>query len=375
MANVDQIMLNRAARAALRGVGAVEPNPLVGCAIGTADGALLGLGHHHRFGGPHAEVEALARCQALGHDPTGATCWVTLEPCSHIGKNPPCADALIEARVARVVIANADPSELAGGGSEKLRGAGIDVEFSRASPLACTLARPYIKRLQTGLPWVIAKWAQTIDGKVATRTGQSQWISNECSRRWVHRYRGMSGALLSAIGTVRADDPRLTVRGVHARRMPLRVVVDPRLEIPLDSQLVRSAREVPLVIATVDRSSSRADALASAGATIIEAPDNSGEGVDLPMLLRRLSSDHEVSTVLCEAGPRLLGRLFAQGLVDESLVYIAPRLMGDHSAPSAINGNATDALSDASRWTLWRSRQLAGDLALRYIRSDHLEDS
>lgn len=366
-------MLNRAARAGLRGAGFVEPNPLVGCAIGTTDGTLLGLGHHRCFGKAHAEIDALARCRALGHDPAGATCWVTLEPCSHFGKNPPCTQALIEARVARVVIAQADPSDLAGGGAAILREAGIDVEFSRASSLAWALARPYIKRLNTGLPWVIAKWAQTIDGKVATSSGQSQWISNEYSRRSVHRYRGMSCALLSAIGTVRADDPRLTVRGVHARRTPMRIVVDPQLVISPNSKLVQSAREIPLVIATADRSSSRADALADAGAAIIEVPDNSGDGVDLHILLRKLASEHGVSMVLCEAGPGLLGRLFTQSLIDEALVYIAPRLMGDASAPSAIKGDAVESLGDVSQWSLWRSKRLAGDLMLRYIRQAHLD--
>lgn len=365
-------MLHRAALAGLRGCGRVEPNPMVGCAIGTPSGKLLALGHHRVFGGPHAEIEALERCRQLGYDPRGATCWVTLEPCVHHGKTPPCTDALIDAGVARVVYAQPDPGKRSGGGADRLRAAGIDVEHCTDSRPASALALPFIKRVRTGLPWIVAKWAQTVDGKIATREGDSKWISNRASRRDVHRRRGMSSAILSAIGTIRADDPRLTVREVSARRRPLRIIIDPDAQTPPEAAILGTTDHSAVAIVTLDASTAAARRLRDAGATIVEAPRASDQEIDLTSTLRELAQSYDLTSVYCEAGPRLLGRLFARDLVDEAIVYVAPRFMGDPEAPSALASPGLESLSDPARWSVWRHRVRGDDVQLGYLRQRNL---
>lgn len=240
----DARFLSLAGRLALRGQGDVEPNPLVGCVI-VRRGVILGMGHHRRFGQAHAEQEALDDCARRGHDAAGATVYCTLEPCACAGRQPACVDALISARVARVVYARSDPTPGKGGGAGRLRGAGITAELSDANPLATGVSAPFIRRATTGLPWVVAKWAQTIDGRVATRSGESQWISGERARARVHRLRARVDAILTGIGTVLGDDPLLTARGVHRRRRhAARVVADTDLDIPIQCQLVRTARDI-----------------------------------------------------------------------------------------------------------------------------------
>ena len=242
--------LDMAARAALRAAGDVEPNPMVGCVIARAD-TILGIGHHQKFGGPHAEVNALADCARRANDPRGATAYVTLEPCSHFGKQPPCCDALIRAGVARVVCARPDPNPVSGGGAARLAAAGIPCEFTRTSALASHLADPFAMRIEHRRPWVILKWAQTIDGRTATRDGESQWISSPSSRREVHRLRARVDCILAAIGTVQADNPTLTARGVsRVRRVARRAVIDPRLELPEDCNLLQTLEAAPLTVFT-----------------------------------------------------------------------------------------------------------------------------
>ena len=230
-------MLDLAARLALRARGRAEPNPLVGCVLVKA-GEVIGMGHHRLFGDVHAEVDALRSARRQGHDPLGCTAYVTLEPCNHQGKQPPCTRALIEAGVARVIAARRDDNPVAAGGFEALRSAGIPCEVSEDSSLARDISDPFFKRVRTGTPWVIAKWAQTIDGRVATRTGESKWISSEASRRRVHALRGRVDAIMCGLGTVLADDPMLTPRPTKGRgpprRTPIRVVADAHLDIPLD---------------------------------------------------------------------------------------------------------------------------------------------
>ncbi len=370
-------MLDLAARLALRGVGAVEPNPLVGCVL-VKDGRVIGMGHHRRFGGPHAERDALESCRRENQDPRGSTAYVTLEPCNAHGKQPPCVSALIEAGVARVVFAQRDFSEHKGGGAEALRAAGIACEQSAESPLATSLAAPFLKRMLSGMPWVIAKWAQTIDGRIATRTGESKWISGEGARRRVHQLRARVDAVLTGIGTVLADDPMLTARGVPVRRTAARVVADTDLDLPAESALAQSAREFPTFVAcdasltTADISRRRRAELESAGVRLIPVPGSrragGGSAIDLTALLRTLHTEHQVSTVMVEAGPGVLGSLIEEDLVDEAVIYIAPMLLGDELAKSVAVGRVAEQLRSARRYTLWRSRVVGDDIELTYRR-------
>ncbi len=369
---LDRHMLNRAALAALRAAGHAEPHPLVGCIIGRDDGTVLGMGHHHRFGEAHAEVNALRACAMSGANPRGATAWVTLEPCNFTGKTGPCSEALIDAGVARVIYARADPHPEAAGGAATLRAAGVETHLSSASLLATRLSDPFIRRMTTGLPWIIAKWAQTIDGRIATSDGQSKWISGPGSRRQVHHLRSRVDAILTGIGTVLADDPLLTVRGVRARRTPLRIVVDPKLQIPLNSALVRSIDQAPLLVATsaerVSAHPSSIQALRNAGVQVVPLKRN-GAGLDVQSLLRTLASEHDVANVLVEGGPGLLGRLFAADLVDEARIYIAPMLLGDPQALAPANIGPAPSLSAARSMTLLRASCVAHDALLVYRRS------
>lgn len=348
---------------------------MVGCVI-EKDGRVVGMGHHRQFGGPHAEAEALADCRRRGIDPAGATAYVTLEPCNHTGKQPPCTRALIEARVARVVYARSDPNPVAAGGADALRALGIEAVRHDGCPFATGVSDPFVKRVTTGLPWVIAKWAQTIDGRVATRTGQSKWISGEWSRARVHQLRSRVDAILTGIGTVVTDDPMLDARvGRVVRRIAKRVVADTGLDIPLDSKLVRTARDIPTLVAcersmacTTYTAKKRA-ACDQAGVQLIPIADvGIGGGLDLRELLGVLARDHGVSTVLVEAGSGLLGSLLRDDLIDEAVVYIAPMMLGDEQARSVAVGRVATALSSARRFGLWRVKNLRGDVEIVYRR-------
>lgn len=361
-------MLDLAARLALRGFGDVEPNPMVGCVI-AKDGRVIGMGHHRKFGGLHAEAEALADCKRRGEDPRGATVYVTLEPCNASGKQPPCTAALIAAGVAKVVYAASDPNPAKALGAEALRRAGMDVELSEESTLACSLSAAFRKRVIGGLPWVIAKWAQSIDGKVATRTGDSKWISCELSRKRVHRLRALVDAVLTGIGTVRADDPMLTARGVRrVRRVAKRVVVDSGLSIEMGGALVRTAREMPTLVACVrGKGGGRRAELERAGVVVLECPEREGR-VDLDALLRTLMHEHAVSSVLVESGPTLLGRCVLHDLIDEAVVHVAPMVMADDQARDAAAGVAVGAIADARRFALARMKRVGNDVELTYRR-------
>ncbi len=365
-------MLDLAARAAARSVGAVEPNPLVGAVL-VRDGQVIGIGHHRKFGSLHAEREALANCKLQGHDPRGATAYVTLEPCCHHGKQPPCTEALIEAGVREVVYARPDPAEVSGGGVELLREAGISVRESTASVAALRLSEPFVKRITEGLPWVVAKWAQTIDGRIATRTGESKWISNDQSRQRVHRLRGRVDTVLTGMGTVAADDPMLTPRGVHVRRMPCRVVMDRDLDIDPRCQLVRTAAEYRTMIAcskeliVADIAARKRDALEAAGIELLGVPEDI-HGLHLPMLLDTLWNRCGFSTVMLESGPGLLGAMFEKDLIDEAVVYIAPLLLGDEMAKSVATGCVTSSLLEGRRFSLVSTKRLGDDVELVYRR-------
>lgn len=372
----DRLMLDTAARLALRAMGDTEPNPQVGAVI-VKQGRIIGMGHHRVFGGLHAEREALADCARRGEDPAGATVYCTLEPCSHHGKQPPCCEALIAARVARVVYARPDPDEVSGGGAETLKQAGIEAVQSDASPLAEHLSDPFVHRVQTGLPWVIAKWAQTIDGRVATRTGESQWISGEHSRRRVHRLRARVDAILTGLGTVQADDPLLTARGTRrTRRIARRVVIDRDLDIPEDAALIASAREVPTLIAchkdllTAGIVEAKRDRLERVGVEFMGIPERLEDAgrLRLDMLLAALAENAGIATLLVEAGPGLLGALFEEDLICEAVVYIAPMLLGDAEAMAAATGRIAERLSHGRRFDLCRMKRVGDDVELTYRR-------
>lgn len=376
----DQSLMLRALRLARRGEGAVEPNPLVGCVLARG-GRILGEGYHRRFGGPHAEVEALVDARRRGHDPAGCDAFVTLEPCCHHGKTPPCTDALIAARVGRVVAAMEDPHPaVAGGGIAALRAAGVAVEVGLCEAQARRLNEAWLKRVTTGLPWVIAKWAQSLDGRIAAASGDSRWVSNELSREFVHVLRGRVDAVLVGVGTVMADDPRLTARprvAGRVRRVARRVVIDPRLRLPPDAALLREAETAPVLVATAaDLVASPAAKLAELEARGIEvlplptldaAPSHQVPGrLDLRPLLRHLVSKHAATNVLAEGGATLLGSLLAQGLVDQALVFVAPALIGDAAAVPAVRGLACSMVSEAQALRLMRVRRFGEDVLLDY---------
>ena len=366
--------LHLAARAGLRAFGCAEPNPMVGCAIvkgGGGGGELLAVGHHRQFGSLHAERDALARCRELGHDPTGATAYVTLEPCCHVGKQPPCTEALIEAGIARVVAARPDPGPESGGGFALLRAAGIECVFCDADPLAVGIGEPFVHRLRTGRPWVIAKWAQTLDGRIATRTGESQWISSPRARARVHRLRARVDAILTGVGTVLADDPTLNARPTRPtsaapRRVARRVVVDSSLRTPTASKLVRTARELPLTIYAGEVGTEQAVPFVSVGAEVVEGP---GVRPDLRAVLEDLHARLGVATVLVEAGPTLLGALLEHDLIDQAVVHLAPTLIGDAHARAAVEGRDAPRLTMAKAFELRTARRVGPDLELVYTRS------
>jgi diaminohydroxyphosphoribosylaminopyrimidine deaminase/5-amino-6-(5-phosphoribosylamino)uracil reductase len=363
-------MLDLAARIARRAAGYVEPNPMVGCVLVRED-RIIGMGHHQVYGGPHAEVNALADASRRGEETRGATAYVTLEPCNKQGKQPPCVDALLAAGIARVVCARRDPHGKGVGGGERLASNGVAFEVTDASASATRLSDPFIKRVTMELPWVIAKWAQTIDGRIATRTGESKWISNELSRRNVHRVRARVDAILTAVGTLLSDDPVLTARIGRRRRTARRVVIDPGLEIPDSAMMLRTLEEAPITIACSDESLARQQRkvalLTGMGVEVIAM--GSEEEVRIDDVLRHLVREHGATNVLVEAGPGLLGRLFDADLVDEAHVYVAPMLLADEQAKPAARGRVADRLGDARRFSLRRTKRFGDDVLLVYGRA------
>jgi diaminohydroxyphosphoribosylaminopyrimidine deaminase/5-amino-6-(5-phosphoribosylamino)uracil reductase len=337
--------MRRALRLAERGQGLVEPNPMVGCVL-VSRGKIIGEGYHRRFGGPHAEVEALRRCRV---SPRGATAYVTLEPCCYTGKTPPCTLALIGAGVGRVVAAMRDPNPpVAGRGLRQLRAEGMRVETGLLADEAAELNAPYLKLLRHKRPWVILKWAQSLDGKIATRTGDSKWISDEQCRAHVHRVRARLDAILVGGNTVLKDDPQLTARAERVRRVATRVIMDARLRTPTSAKLVRSARRTPTWIMCGPRAPrSRMKALEAAGC-VVHKTRCDGDRVSLPAVLDLLGS-HGMTNVLVEGGGALLGGFVDQRLADELHVYVAPLLIGGSEAVSAIGGTGPDAVRDALR--------------------------
>lgn len=314
---------------ATRAIGRSEPNPRVGCVLVAADGRLLGQGHTQRVGGPHAEVMALRDAQARGNATHGATAYVTLEPCSHLGRTGPCCDALASAGVRRVVAAIADPNPLVSGrGFERLRAAGVAVDVGHGAQQSRELNLGFFSRMVRLTPWVRLKTAASLDGKTALDNGASQWITSELARADGHAWRARACAIVTGIGTVLDDNPRLDVRLPEVHRQPALVVVDSRLQTPLDAKLFLTDRA--LFIYTTVRDDKKEAALAARGATVIYLPGQapgSENKVDLKAMLADLGR-REINELHVEAGHRLNGSLIREALVDELLVYLAPKLMG-----------------------------------------------
>jgi diaminohydroxyphosphoribosylaminopyrimidine deaminase/5-amino-6-(5-phosphoribosylamino)uracil reductase len=351
--------MRRALELAERGRGHVEPNPLVGAVV-VRDGQLVGEGWHQRYGEAHAEVHALA---AAGEAARGATLYVTLEPCCHHGKTPPCTEAVLRAGITCVVAAMPDPfPAVAGKGAEQLRQTGVVVEFGVGEAEARRLNAPYLKLLATGRPYVHAKWAMTLDGKIATRIGDSHWISNETSRCRVHELRGRMDAILAGIGTVLADNPQLTARP-PGPRTPARIVFDSLGRIHDDSILVQTARTTPTIVAATERiPEARRATLQGHGCEVMVLPALQGR-TDVDGLLAELGR-RRFTNVLVEGGSGVFGSLLDARAIDEFHVFIAPRLVGGSAATSAIGGHGVDRMSEALRLSEWRHEFLNGDLYL-----------
>jgi len=351
--------MDLALREAEKGRGWVEPNPAVGAAV-VREGRLLGVGHHARFGGDHAEVVAL---QGLDSDAHGATLYVTLEPCCHHGKTPPCTSAILKAGISRVVAAIRDPfPRVDGGGLAVLRDAGVQVELGLRSDVACELIAPYLKRTRTGLPYIIAKWAMTLDGKSAAAGGDSQWISSAASRARVHQLRGRVDAIVVGIGTVLADDPLLTARPAGPR-LATRVVLDCKARLPLTSQLARTARDIPVLAAvTSEAAVERLDAIRDLGCEVLMASGSSG--VSITPLLEELGR-RGMTNVMVEGGGRVLGSFLDEGQVDEVDAYIAPILEGGDHPRTPARGRGVHRMSEALRLERVTHEVVEGDLRIR----------
>jgi len=365
--DTDKVHLERAIELARRGSGAVKPNPVVGAVV-ARDGEVLGEGWHESFGGAHAEVNAIEACGMAELD--GATLYVSLEPCCHEGKTPPCTEAILQAGIRRVVVASDDPTEKASGrGLGILRDEGVEVVIADGELAASArmLNQAFRKHARVGRPWVLFKSAMTLDGKVATRSGDSQWISGEASRELAHRWRASVDAVVVGIGTALADDPQLTARpdGLPAKpaTQPRRVVFDSLARIPPASQLVAAAAEIPLTV-IASRAAARADidALEAAGVQVLVAtgenePARVRSGLDQLGAL-------DVSAVLLEGGPHLAGAFLDAGEIDELRLFLAPLLLGGSSARDPLEGEGAERIAEALRALTFDCEPIGEDLLI-----------
>jgi diaminohydroxyphosphoribosylaminopyrimidine deaminase/5-amino-6-(5-phosphoribosylamino)uracil reductase len=348
---------------ASRAVAVSEPNPRVGCVLVDSTGVSQAQGHTQAAGHPHAEIVALRAARAAGHDPRGATAYVTLEPCSHHGRTPPCCDALIEAGVAKVVIAIEDPNPLvAGQGIAKLRTAGIEVEVVGGAwgESSRELNIGFFSRMKRGRPWVRMKIAASLDGRTALPDGRSQWITGEAARIDGHAWRKRAGAVLTGIGTVRDDDPRLDVRMVETVLQPLRVIVDSRLEIDAGARVLRPPGRALVLTASTD--AERIATVSSANVEVATLPADVSGKTDLHALMAELAR-REINELHVEAGEKLNASLLRAGLVDELLLYVAPRLLGDGRGLAALG--VLPSLADSLDFEFVDVERVGADLRLR----------
>lgn len=345
----------------------MHPNPVVGAVV-VKDGEVLGEGWHAEYGGPHAEVNAIDACD--GADLTGATIYVSLEPCCHHGKTPPCTDAILQAGIARVVVASDDPTEKASGrglGILRDEGVTVDVAGGELAARARLANQAFRKHARTGRPWVLFKSAMTLDGKVATRTGDSKWISSDASRALAHKWRASVDAVVVGIGTALADDPQLTARiedpDVPELRQPRRVVFDATGRLPLDSKLVQQAPEIPLTV-VVSRAAPRssADGLTNAGADVVVATGEN-EPARVRSALDQLG-EIGVHAILLEGGPHLAGAFLDAGEIDEVRLFLAPLLLGGSKARDPLEGEGVEKISGALRAMTLDCERVADDVLI-----------
>jgi diaminohydroxyphosphoribosylaminopyrimidine deaminase/5-amino-6-(5-phosphoribosylamino)uracil reductase len=353
----DHAYMARALQLAERGLYTTTPNPRVGCVI-VKQGKIIGEGWHVRSGEPHAEIHALMEA---GDQARGATAYVTLEPCSHHGRTPPCADALVEAGIARLVASLSDPNpQVSGNGLARLTAAGVETEIGLLEAESRKLNEGFIKRMIYGHPFVRIKTASSLDGKTALSNGESKWITGEAARHEVHRLRARSCAILTGVNTVITDDPQLNVRGIETSRQPLKVIVDSMLRTPPAAQMLKEGKTL---IACAQPDAKKIAALEASGAEILSLPQPDGK-VDLNALLSRLAQKG-INEAMTEAGPRLNGALLAAGLVDEWVQYVAPVLLGD-SARGLFELAEPASMGQRMSWRLTDSRQLGNDQRLTW---------
>ncbi len=357
----DEKMMRRALDLARRGAGSVSPNPMVGAVIVDTQRRVIGEGWHERFGGPHAEINALR--SAAGNDLTGATIYVTLEPCSHMGKTPPCADALIEARFRRVVVAMRDPNPLVSGrGNRRIREAGIEVVVGTMEKEARRLNEAYIHFITTGTPFVTIKMAQTLDGYTALPSGESRWISSEQSRRRVHELRAVYDAVMVGTRTAQIDDPSLTLRYGVSGRNPRRVVLDRSLTLPRSLRLFSDEQPELTIVITAESlaDSARASELRAAGVQVFGAPVAPG-GLKLTEVFRLLG-ENNIASVMVEGGAGLAGTLISEHLSQKLILFLAPRLFGQ--GISAFAGLEVKRIADAYSFDIEEAEMVGGDLMM-----------
>lgn len=355
MTNPDQRHMRRAIALARKGLGRTSPNPVVGCVI-VRDGVVVGEGWHRKAGTPHAEIHALTEA---GPRARGADVYVTLEPCCHHGRTPPCADALVDAAVGRVIAGMTDPNpKVMGQGLARLQEAGIPVIVGLLEQECRRLNEPFIKHVTTGLPLVTCKTAMTLDGRIATATGDSRWVTGERSRRCVHRLRERSDAIMVGVGTVLADDPLLTCR-LPGGQDPLRVVVDSCLRTPPSAKVLAPHSDAATLIAALPGNDAARFALDEAGAEILTCSAANG-GVDLHELLLKLGS-RGIQSVLLEGGGTLAGAFLRQGLIDRFLFFLAPKLVGG-DGPGPFAGAGIERMAEAHGLTISRVARFGDDI-------------
>ena len=345
-----------------------NPNPRVGCVL-VLDDQIIGIGHTQQAGGPHAEIQALNDAKQRGFNTTGATAYVTLEPCCHHGKTPPCTNALINAKIARVIAAMEDPNPLvAGKGLHVLKEAGIEVRCGLFEKEAQEINVGFIKRMQTGMPWVRMKIAASLDGITALPNGKSQWITSSEARLDGHRFRAQACAILTGIGTIKEDNPQLNVRDLDTPRQPIRVVIDSRLEIPIDANIFKSGKTV-VFCANVDDAHflKVSEHLTQNGHEIIRLPNSAGK-VDIAKALAYLAQHHQTNEIHVEAGHKLNGSLLRESCVDELLVYLAPKLLGTGS--NLANLGPLNSLEEADTWQVIDQTSIGPDIRIRLIKPE-----
>ncbi|QKM65630.1 bifunctional diaminohydroxyphosphoribosylaminopyrimidine deaminase/5-amino-6-(5-phosphoribosylamino)uracil reductase RibD [Polynucleobacter tropicus] len=368
--SIDHQWMGEALAEAQKALYLSNPNPRVGCVI-VKDGQIIGRGFTQRVGGPHAEIQALSDAKLKGFDPKGSTIYVTLEPCNHTGRTPPCVDALLTAKPAKVIVAMVDPNPLvAGKGLGRLKAAGIEVQCGLMESEAQILNCGFISRMTRGLPWVRLKIAASLDGKTALPNGHSQWITGSLARADGHHWRAQACAIVTGVGTVKEDNPSLNVREVETHRQPWRIIIDSKLETPLAAKILNNPSESGVMIVCANLNGSavqeKANLLKSRGVEVLTMANEFGK-VDLPKLFAYLAQERHMNEIHVEAGFKLNGSMLSEDCVDELLLYYAPFFMGEGIGMANIS--PLDSLQSKQDWKMIDQSMLGSDIRLRLIKS------